>query len=180
MKKAFLTIAVIAITMLSSSEAFAQKFPKLDVSPLDASSYPSHWKVSDKLVKVVYGRPQLKGRSLDKLAPQNEVWRTGANEAAEIIFYKDVVFGGEKVKAGTYSLFTIPGKNKWTIILNSAKNVWGHYTYKVDQDVVRVKGEVSNSDKPIEAFSIVFEGEGNNAIMYFGWANTIVSVDIKG
>ncbi len=61
-----------------------------------------------KLVKVVYSRPQLKGRSLDKLAPKDKVWRTGANEAAEITFYKDVTFGGKEVKAGTYTLFTIP------------------------------------------------------------------------
>ena len=113
---------------------------------------------SDKVVKVVYGSPQLKGRDLAKLAPADKVWRTGANEAAEITFYKDVVFGGKEVKAGTYSLFTIPASEAdWTVILSTARNVWGSYFYKQEEDVVRVSGKISTSEKSIEAFSMLFD-----------------------
>lgn len=180
MKKAILSIAIFAIALISSSETFAQKFPKMDASPMDAASYPSHWKESNKLVKVIYSRPQLKGRALDKLAPNDKVWRTGANEAAEITFYKDVMFGGKSVKAGTYSLFIIPTNSDWTIILSNQKNVWGSYFYDIKEDVVRVSGKVSTTIEPIEAFSIVFDGEGENAQMHLGWANTIVTVPVKG
>lgn len=180
MKKSILTLAIFAITLISSTENFAQKFPKMDVSPMDAAAHPKNWRAADKLVKVVYSRPQLKGRSLDKLAPKDKVWRTGANEAAEITFYKEVTFGDKKVKAGTYTLFAIPTDGDWTIIISNHKNVWGSYFYKKDMDVVRVSGKVSKSEDSIEAFSIVFEGEGDKATMYMGWGKTVVSVPVKG
>lgn len=177
MKKSILAIAVFAITLFSGTDSFAQKWKKLDVSPMDASTFPDNWRESNKVVKVVYGRPQLKGRDLAKLAPAGKVWRTGANEAAEITFFKDVVFGGKKVKAGTYSLFTIPAaEGDWTVILNNARNVWGHYTYKQADDVVRVKGTVSKSEENIEAFSMIFE---DDMTLKMGWANTVVSVPIS-
>ena len=113
------------------------------------------------------------------LAPSGKVWRTGANEAAEITFYKDVTFGGNKVKEGTYTLFTIPGQNEWTVILSTAKNVWGSYFYKETEDVVRVTGTVSEIEESIEAFSITFDGEEGNVNMHLGWANTVVTVPMK-
>ena len=176
MKRSILGIAIFAISFLSSNEVVAQKFSKMDVSPMDAAYFPKSYKISDKVVKVTYGRPQLKGRSLDKLAPKDKVWRTGANEAAEITFYKDVTFGGEKIKEGRYTLFTIPGEKEWTVILSTAKNVWGSYFYKQEEDVVRVSGTVSNSDENIDAFSMMFDDEMNLKI---GWGNTIVSVTIE-
>jgi hypothetical protein len=177
MKKSILAIAIFAITLITSSEVLAQDFKGLDKSPMDAAAYPRSYKISDKAVKVTYGRPQLKGRDLAKLAPAGKVWRTGANEAPEITFYKDVTFGGKAVKAGTYSLFTIPSETgDWTVIISTARNVWGSYFYKEDQDVVRVKGIVSKSEKSIENFSMMF---ADDMTLKMGWANTVVSVAIK-
>ena len=177
MRKSILAIAIFAITFISSTEVTAQKFKGLDKSPMDAAAFPSSYKISDKVVKVTYGRPQLKGRALSKLAPADKVWRTGANEAAEITFYKDVTFGGKDVKAGTYTLFTIPKtEGDWTVILSTAKNVWGSYFYKESEDVVRVSGKVSKSEKNIEAFSMLFT---DNMTLKMGWENTVVSVSIK-
>ena len=178
--KNFLTLAILLIALVFTTNTTAQKFSKLDKSPMDAASYPSSYKISDKLVKIVYSRPQLKERVLDSLAPKGKIWRTGANEAAEITFYKDVTFGDKAVKAGTYTLFTIPGESEWTVILSTARNVWGSYFYKEAEDVIRVKGAISKSEKSIEAFSIVFDGEENNVNLHLGWANTIVTVPIKG
>lgn len=178
MRKTIFTIIVCAVVVFFSAEVSAQKFSGLDKSPMDVASFPSSYRVSDKTVKVVYSRPQLKGRKVAKLAANGKVWRTGANEAVEIIFYKDVTFGDKPVKAGTYSLFTIPGENEWTVILNSAKNVWGAYSYKENEDVVRVSAKVSQAKKSIEAFSIVFEGEDEAFNMYLGWGKTIVTVPV--
>lgn len=169
-----------AVLVLVSTNSIAQKFPALDKSPLDIAAYPSSYRESDKVIKVIYSRPQLKGRSLAKLAPVEKVWRTGANEAAEIIFYKDVIFGDKEVKAGTYSLFTIPGETEWTVILNKDKNVWGAYMYNQDEDVIRVKAKVTKAAKKSEAFSIVFEGEEENFNMFLAWEKTIVTLPIKG
>ena len=182
MKKTILSFAVFAITIISATNTFAQKFPRLDVSPMDAASYPSDWRNSDKLVKVIYSRPQLKGRELSSLAAVSDkgVWRTGANEASEITFFKDVLFGGKKVKAGTYTLFTIPSEKEWTFILSAVRNVWGHYTYDKKDDVLRVSGKVSEAEKPIESFSIVFNENNDDLVtMYLGWGNTVVSVPLQ-
>ena len=177
MKNSILTIAVFAFTLVGSLEIAAQEFKSLDKSPMDMTAFPSSYKISDKIVKVIYSRPQLKGRDLVKLAPPEKVWRTGANEAAEITFYKDVVFGGKELKAGVYSLFTIPSKDgDWTVIINKAKNLWGSYYYNQDQDVVRVSGKVSKAEKNIEAFSMMFD---KDMTLKMGWGNTIVSVSIR-
>lgn len=180
MKKAILAIAIFTIALVSSSETVAQEFRGLDKSPMDAASYPANWRNADKLVKIIYSRPQLKGRSLDKLAPKDKVWRTGANEAAEITFYKEVTFGGKKVSAGTYSLFSIPTDEDWTIILSNQKNIWGSYFYDKAEDVVRVSGKVSKLQDSIEEFSIIFEGEKSEATMYMAWDKTLISLPVKG
>ena len=177
MKNSILPVAIFIITLISSPQLTAQEFRSLDKSPMDMAAFPGSYKISDKVVKVIYSRPQLKGRDLVKLAPPGKVWRTGANEAVEITFYRDVVFGGKALKAGTYSLFAIPSSNEdWTIIINSAQNVWGSYYYKQDQDVVRVAGAISKADKNIEAFSMMFDSD---MTLKMGWGDTIISVPIK-
>ena len=182
MKNTILSFALFAIAIISSTNTSAQKFPRLDVSPMDAASYPTDWRNADKLVKVIYGRPQLKGRKLSDLAAVSDkgVWRTGANEATEITFFKDVLFGGKKVKAGTYTLFSIPAEKEWTLILSSVRSVWGHYTYEKEQDVLRVPAKVSTSEKSIDAFSITFNEEKDNVVtMHLGWDHTVVSIPVK-
>ncbi len=176
MKKTLSLIAAFIIAVVFTNQADAQDFKGLDKSPMDQAAYPSSYRVSDKVAKITYSRPQLKGRSLDKLAPAGKVWRTGANEVPEVTFYKDVTFGGAAVKAGTYSLVTIPGEKEWTVILSKQLNVWGAYFYKDSEDVVRVKGAVKKSDKSIEEFSMSF---GEDGTLYMGWGNTIVSVPVK-
>ena len=177
MKKSILTVAVFVFTLISSLEVAAQAFKSLDKSPMDVAAFPSSYKISDKIVKVIYSRPQLNGRDLVKLAPPEKIWRTGANEAAEIIFYKDVIFGGKALKAGTYSLFTIPSLDgDWTVIINRARNVWGSYFYKQDQDVIRVSGKMTKTEENIEAFSMMFD---NDMTLKIGWGKTVVSVSIE-
>lgn len=168
---------IIAFAMLLGSlTVTAQKIKPLDVSPMDALSYPLSYKTSDKVVKIIYSRPQLKDRKVEDLAVPGKIWRTGANEATEISFYKDVVFGGKKVKAGTYSLFTIPNEKEWTVILNKDLNVWGAYSYKQENDVLRVKAKVSKNDENVEAFTMAFDKDMN---LYMAWGKTLVTLPMS-
>ena len=177
MKNLILPFAFFLITLISSLQLTAQNFKDLDKSPMDVAAFPSSYKISDKTVKVIYSRPQLNGRDLVKLAPPEKIWRTGANEAAEITFYKDVIFGGKALKAGTYSLFTIPSLDgDWTVIINKARNVWGSYYYKQDQDVIRVSGKTSKTEENIEALSMMFD---KDMTLKIGWGKTVVSVSIE-
>ncbi|WP_127024220.1 DUF2911 domain-containing protein [Flagellimonas beolgyonensis] len=175
MKKLTLLVLMTLATVFTQ-EANAQKFSGLDKSPADIAYYPASSRETDKAVRVLYSRPQLKGRSLDELAPMGKVWRTGANEATEITFYKDANVGGKTIKAGTYSLFSIPGEGEWTIILNKNLHQWGAYSYDSDADVARVTAKASSDGDELEAFSIAFDDDG---AMVLGWGTTRVSVPMS-
>ncbi len=170
----FLALAAIFIF---PNDLQAQKFKKLDKSPMDLAAFPRRG--SKKVVKVYYSRPQLKGRALSKLAPKGKVWRTGANEATEITFYQDVKIGGQALKAGTYTLFTIPDDEQWTLIINSKLHQWGAYTYKEKNDVLRSKGSVKTKKKLTEAFTMTFDKNKNGADLVLGWGNVIVRFPIE-
>lgn len=178
MKKIIASTLILACLIFTSSLS-AQKFSSIDKSPLDVTSYPSSSKISEKLTKVIYSRPQLKGRSVSELVPAGSVWRTGANEAVEITFYKDVNFGGTDVKAGTYSLFSIPNSDEWTIILNKNLNQWGAFSYDEAADVARVKGTVTTAKESLEEFSMVFNDGTSGPELVMGWGTLRVTVPLK-
>jgi len=96
----------------------------LERSPL---ALAATW-IDSTYVKIVYGSPRKRGREIfGALVPYSEVWRTGANEATEITTTGDLVFGGHRLPAGTYSLYTIPYPDRWTIIVNRALGQWGAF-----------------------------------------------------
>ncbi|MGO4821575.1 MULTISPECIES: DUF2911 domain-containing protein [unclassified Flavobacterium] len=177
MKKSTL-IATMAfgMTMLMASNANAQKFPDLDKSPMDMASYPNDYKDAAKVAKITYSRPQLKGRSLSELAPEGKVWRTGANEANEITFYKDITLGQSKIKAGTYTLYTIPNKDNYTIIISKDLNVWGSYFYKPENDVARLTVPVTEGKESLESLSMVFTKADKGVVLNMGWDKVRVAV----
>jgi len=170
-----ITSITCAFLMLLTMNAHAQNFKGLDKSPMDAASFPSDYKVSDKLIKIVYSRPQLNGRALSELAPNGKVWRTGANEAAELTLYTDMKLGDTPVKAGVYTFYTIPGEKEWAVILSKDLNVWGSYFYNEANDVARLSVPVTSGDS-LEAFSIAFEEAEGGVHMHLGWGTTRIAV----
>jgi len=173
------TSIAFAFIMLISFSSHAQSFKKLDKSPMDAAAFPSSYKDANKLIKIVYSRPQLKDRAVSKLAPNDEVWRTGANEAPELTLYTDMNLGDTKIKAGTYSFFVIPGEKEWTAIISTDINVWGSYFYNEANDVARLSVPVSTSDESLEAFSMAFEKSDDGVHLHLGWGTIRVTVPFK-
>ena len=146
MKKHFFATGLLIIIMLFTVNVSAQKFSDIDKSPHDISYYKAK-RNAPPVIKVLYGRPQKKGRRIfGNLVPYDKVWRTGANEATEITFFQDVKLGNQEIKAGTYTLFTIPGKDTWTIIINSDTDIWGSYYYNKEKDVARLEVPVKDSE----------------------------------
>jgi hypothetical protein len=91
-------------------------------------------------ITIEYGRPGVKGRTIwGGLVPYNAVWRAGANEATKIIFTSDVKINGKNLKAGSYSFFTIPTKNSWTLIFNKVADQWGAFEYNDAEDALRIE-----------------------------------------
>jgi hypothetical protein len=130
------------------------------------------------LAKVSYGQPSKRGREIfGKLEPYGKVWRTGANEATEITFKKDVQFGGKPVKAGTYTLFTIPGEKEWSVILNGVTGQFGAFDYEKNKakDVLTVKVPVQKTPQVVE--KLLIKPEAN--ALKIAWDNTSVSVPMK-
>ncbi|GLB49954.1 DUF2911 domain-containing protein [Neptunitalea lumnitzerae] len=159
----------------------AQKFSGLDMSPHDIAYYRTENNAAP-LVKVLYGRPQLRGRAVGKeIAPFGKVWRTGANEATEIHFYEDVIINDTLVKAGTYSLLTIPEKREWTFIINKDTDTWGAYSYDENKDVVRIKTSSEGGKESLDALSIAFDktDEEDTVNLVVGWGKVRAYLPIE-
>ncbi|NNF03282.1 MAG: DUF2911 domain-containing protein [Rhodothermales bacterium] len=141
--------------------------------------------IGDTYIKVVYGSPRMRDRVIfGGLVPLDRVWRTGANEATEILFTDDVIVGGERVEAGIYSMFTIPSEDSWTIILNSVLGQWGAFTHDPDSDVYRIDVPSGESDMVYEAFTMSFDEveDGESATqttLHLNWESTHVAIPIE-
>ncbi len=119
--------------------------------------------IGNTQVEVQYGSPSVRGRVVwGDLVPYEEVWRTGANEATYVDFSDDVMVEGKALKAGRYSLFTIPRENgPWTVIFNSEWNLeHGHFQYKAENDVLRVEVNPRSVEDFQEELLITIEDEG--------------------
>jgi hypothetical protein len=133
-----------------------------------------------KTIKTDYSSPRMKGRKIfGDLVPYGKVWRTGANEATTFVTSSDVVVGGKTVPAGSYTLFTVPGADKWTLIVNKKTGEWGiPYKYESDE-LARIDMKVSKMPSPVENFTINYEKSGNGCTLQIEWETTRVSVDIS-
>lgn len=183
MKKIKLLVAL----ALFGFAGYAQevKFPAADSSPADLAYFPvnaAKAKAGDNtapLIRVIYSRPAAKGRVVfGELVPYGKVWRAGANESTEIRFYQPAVIAGKTVAAGAYSLFVIPDKTTWTVILNRQTDRWGAYTYDAGKDVLRISVPVKTLDAPVESLSVVFSPETGGAMLHIAWDKSSAAVPI--
>lgn len=132
-------------------------------------------KVGDATVVISYSQPSVKGRTIyGDLVPYGKVWRTGANEATTLTTDKAIKIGGEELAPGTYSLFTIPGEEEWTIILNSDAKQWGAYKYDEEKDAVRFTTKAKEHEM---TEMMTFSGDKHH--IYLDWANTRVPIMVK-
>lgn len=128
--------------------------------------------VDGATVSVAYGRPSLRGRPLATLIPAGQLWRTGANEATAFRTDRDLMFGGTRVPAGSYTLWTIPGEDGWTLIINRKTGQWGT-EYEQEQDLARIPVRARRFPGDTEEqFEIGIEpadcGEGGELVMAWG------------
>lgn len=162
------------MALLTGGAAIAQELPQ----PSPSSVLNQKIGLTD--VEVTYSRPSAKGRAIfGELVPFNEMWRTGANLNTIVEFSTAVNFGGTEVPAGKYSLFTIPAKGEWTIILNSKTDMWGTGNYSKVNDVARVSAK-SMSVENTETFTIGIENlTAESGDLSLSWEKTKVNVSIK-
>src|SRR5690349_19221792 len=151
-----------------------------DQSKRPSPAAQAQCKFSDgKTVKTDYSSPRVKGRKIfGGLVPYGEVWRTGANEATTLVTDTNIKVGDKDVPAGSYTLFTVPNADKWTLIISKKTGEWGIPYPGEGDDVARVDMSVSKTPAPVENFTISFHEMGNACHMYLDWENTRAAVEI--
>lgn len=160
-----------------ASPLFAQEAVPPRPSPVAIVSY----KYKDSYLKIVYSQPHKRGREVfGKLVPYGQVWRLGANEATELTISREVFIDSHLLPAGTYAVFAIPEKDKWTIIFNSELGQWGAFNYNPTKDVLRIERatQMLPGELVYEPFTIAIDPKNNKADIVFTWDKTTVSFGV--
>jgi hypothetical protein len=178
MRRVLFISAAFLVIYLNLTDASAQKaiIPRPSPTAIVSTRY------KDAYFKITYSQPHKKGREIfGKLVPFGKVWRTGANEATELTITKNIQLNGTLLPSGTYSLFTIPEKDKWTIIINSDLGMWGAYNYNESLDVMRFDVPVTQltGDTIFEPFTIQLVQRNDMADLLLLWDRTKVSIPVK-
>jgi hypothetical protein len=135
-------------------------------------------KLSDgKTITTDYSSPRAKGRKIfGGLVPYGEVWRTGANDATTFVTTANLNVEGKDIPAGSYTIFTIPAQDKWTLIINKHTGEWGiPYKYQ-SEELARMPMQVASTPGPLENFTIAFNQGGSNCTLQISWESTQASV----
>ena len=136
-------------------------------------------------IEVFYNRPYKKDRVIfGELVPYGEVWRTGANEATTFTTNEDLLVDGSLLKAGKYTLWTIPGEQSWKVIFNSKMYPWGIDLDKKpyrdpEYDALVIEVPTIKLKDTLEQFSIYFERENDLVFLSLAWDETLVTVPIQ-
>jgi len=133
-----------------------------------------------KSITLNYSSPRANGRKVfGGLVPYGEPWRTGANEATTFVTTADLMVGGKHVPAGSYTLFTVPNKDKWVLIVSKKTGEWGIPYPGADSDLVRADMTASATSGPVENFTIAFDKTSKGCTLRIDWENTRATVDIS-
>lgn len=156
---------------------------KVQIKQTSASPSASfEQELGSTIIKVSYSRPLARGRKIfGELVPFEKLWRTGASDCTSITTNEDIVFGNTTLKMGSYSIFTIPSKKEWTIIVNTDTTLHGETGYDAKKDVFRFTVPVESIPNFYETFTIEIndinsKGEGFLKII---WENSIVKIPLK-
>lgn len=150
-------------------------------SPYDSTSVV----IGSEEAKICYGRPSMNGREImGGLVPLDTLWRTGANEPTTIHLPFAATIAGIEVEPGSYSLYTVPGEDEWTVIVNRSVSQWGiesAYSPEVrSQEVGRAQVDAGQLDEAVEVFTIEAEPSGASAAdVVLRWENTEVTIPIE-
>lgn len=130
-------------------------------------------------ITIDYSSPRLKGRQVGgEVAPFGKVWRAGANEATTLVTTGNITVGGTAVPTGSYTIFALPEKDKWTLIISKKTGEWGTAYPGPSEDLARIPMKVSALPSSVENFTIAFEKTGMGATLNLDWGTTRASVAI--
>lgn len=121
---------------------------------------------------IDYGRPSKRGREIfGALVPFGKVWRTGADRATHFTTSHDLVIGDETLPAGSYTLFSIPGPETWTLIVNSRTGINGQ-AYDAESDLMHLTMQTRALEETVETFTILVEEGDEGGVLKLQWDRT--------
>ena len=180
-KFALIAVSLFAVATLAS----AQMNMSDDKSKRPSPPASATCKFSDgKTIKIDYSSPRAKGRKIfgeaseKALVPYGQIWRTGANDATTLVTDTNLNVGGKAVPAGSYTIFTVPKADAWSLVISKKTGEWGTDYPGEKEDLVRVPMTVSKTSAPVENFTIAFDQAGSKCTLRMEWENTRASVDI--
>jgi hypothetical protein len=175
-------LSFLACSLLLAGTAVAQ-MSGMDM-PADGKKLPSppataNVTLEGQTVTINYNAPSMRGRVIfGGLVPYSQVWRTGANPATTLITPIPLHIGTVLVPAGTYTLYSLPNKDKWMLIINKQTGQWGT-EYHQEQDLGRVEMKHHILDSPQEVMSLSFDNiKKDSAEFHIRWANLDESVKV--
>jgi len=173
-------IALVVLVVIGSMALYVSVTPPK--SPLDSVVYNS----GPYNLEVVYSRPYKKGRLIfgskddGALVPYGSYWRTGANAATTFMTKSDIEFGGEKISAGKYRLYSVPDNKSWLVSLNSEPD---KYFAIMDpdktKDVLEIEISPSTIEAPVEQLTFAFYNDSAGVSLTLKWDTTLISIPIK-
>jgi hypothetical protein len=132
-----------------------------------------------KTITTDYSSPRVRGRKIfGGLVPYGEIWRTGANEATTLVTTADVKVGGTPVPAGSYTIFTIPNTDKWTLVISKETGEWGTDYPGPGKDLARVDMKASTLPASVENFTIAYDKSAGGCTLRLDWETTRATVEI--
>jgi len=187
MKKLALVAAMLfAVAAIASAQMGGPDKSKRPSPPASAEC-----KFADgKSIKIDYSSPRLNdpkthqprkifGTAEEKaVVPYGAVWRTGANEATTFVPDTNVTVGGKEVPAGSYTIFTVPKADAWTLIISKKTGEWGTPYPGEKDDLVRVPMSAGKTPSLVENFTVGFDQSGSKCSLRLEWENTRASVEI--
>ena len=180
-KFALIAVSLFAVAVFAS----AQMNMSDDKSKRPSPPASAACKFSDgKTIKIDYSSPRAKGRKIfgeaseKALVPYEQIWRTGANDATTFVSDTNVTVGGKAVPAGSYTIFTVPKADAWSLVISKKTGEWGTDYPGEKEDLVRVPMTISKTSAPVENFTIAFDQAGSKCTLRIEWENTRASVEI--
>jgi hypothetical protein len=169
------SIALLVLVIVPATPCCAQQAKTQRPSPPASATC----KFDDgKVINTDYSSPRMKNRKIfGGVVPYGQVWRTGANEATTFVTDTDLKVGGKEIPAGSYTLFTLPAADKWTLIISKKTGEPGT-PYPEGEDLLRVEMKVSQTESAVENFTIAYHKKDATCSLSLSWERTQATVDL--
>ena len=168
-------VLTVAVAALAGAVLGAQKTTEVHPGKAGSPHVRTAWTIDGAAISIEYGRPFVKGRPVEQVAPFGREWRTGADQATTLITDKPLKFGTLSVPAGTYTLYTVPGEKEWQLVVSKRTGQWG-VPYPAGQDLGRAPMTVGKAKTPVEQLTISVDDTRAGGTLRVEWGDTSASI----